>query len=363
MLQGGNGTDTASYAISAAGVILNLTSNTGSGGDAAGDSFSSIENVTGSAFADVINGSAGANVLDGGAGDDVLAGRAGADTLLGGAGSDTANYIASAAGVGVNLANTAVSGGDAAGDSFDSIENLSGSNFADVLTGNAGTNALSGADGDDALVGGAGADALDGGAGIDTAYYVASAAGVTVNLLTGTGTGGDAQGDTLTAIENVVGSDLNDTLIGSAAANALTGQATTCSRVRGRQLTGRRHRHGQLCRVSRGRGHGQRRRLGRQRRGRHHDRHREPDRIGPERHADRRRRSQCPGRGRRQRHAPGPRRRRHAAGRQRQRHRLLRRLGDRGRGHGQRRRLVRRRRGRHPVRHREPDRLGLRPTR
>ena len=45
------------------------------------------------------------------------------------------------------------------------------------------------------LRGGAGPDTLDGGAGSDTASYYTSAAGVTVNLMTGAGTGGDAQGD------------------------------------------------------------------------------------------------------------------------------------------------------------------------
>ncbi|OWJ55816.1 calcium-binding protein, partial [Inquilinus limosus] len=101
-------------------------------------SFSSIENVIGSAFADTINGEAGANVLDGGAGDDVLAGRGGADTLIGGAGSDTAAYGASAAAVTINLATNTANGGDATGDTFNSIENLTGSNSADSLTGDAG---------------------------------------------------------------------------------------------------------------------------------------------------------------------------------------------------------------------------------
>ena len=47
------------------------------------------------------------------------------------------------------------------------------------------------------LTGGAGADTLDGGGGVDTASYATSAAGVTVSLTTGTGSGGDAEGDTL----------------------------------------------------------------------------------------------------------------------------------------------------------------------
>jgi hypothetical protein len=73
------------------------------------------------------------------------------------------------------------------------------------------------------LSGGPGADLLDGGGGTDTADYASSSAGVTVNLLSGTGSGGDAQGDTFNSIENVVGSALNDTLTGSNTANMLEG--------------------------------------------------------------------------------------------------------------------------------------------
>ncbi len=82
-----------------------------------------------------------------------------------------------------------------------------------------------GGTGDDTLIGGAGADTLDGGAGTDAADYSDSASAVTVNLQTGTGTGGDAQGDTLTNIENIVGSDYADTLTGDSGANTLTGGA------------------------------------------------------------------------------------------------------------------------------------------
>src|SRR3546814_4359380 len=55
--------------------------------------------------------------------------------------------------------------------------------------------------------------------------YAGSAAGVTVNLATGTGTGGDAQGDTLSGIENLTGSDNDDVLTGDAGANVLDGGA------------------------------------------------------------------------------------------------------------------------------------------
>ena len=76
----------------------------------------------------------------------------------------------------------------------------------------------------DTLRGGAGADQLDGGAGIDTASYYTSAAGVTVDLAAGTGSGGDAAGDTLIGIENLSGSNIgDDVLAGNAGANTLQG--------------------------------------------------------------------------------------------------------------------------------------------
>ena len=56
------------------------------------------------------------------------------------------------------------------------------------------------------LEGGDGSDALTGGLGNDTASYASSGAGVTVDLGAGTASGGDAEGDTLSGIENVTGS-------------------------------------------------------------------------------------------------------------------------------------------------------------
>ena len=69
-LDGGTGIDTVDYSASSAGVTVNLT-NTGaqSGGDAAGDVLANFENVTGSAYADVLTGDAHANMISGGAGD------------------------------------------------------------------------------------------------------------------------------------------------------------------------------------------------------------------------------------------------------------------------------------------------------
>src|SRR5450755_1409305 len=234
-LVGGSGTDTADYSASASAVTVNLATNVNTGGDAAGDSLSGIENITGSAYNDtltgdandnVLSGGAGNDTLDGGAGNDTLIGGAGADTLTGGSGTDTADYSASASAVTVNLATNVNTGGDAAGDSLSGIENLIGSAYDDTLTGDAGANVISGGAGNDTIIGGAGADTLDGGAGADTVDYSASSAGVTVNLTNaGAQSGGDAAGDILSNFENITGSAYADVLTGNASANVISGGA------------------------------------------------------------------------------------------------------------------------------------------
>ena len=200
-----------------------------------------IENAIGSVFNDVIYGNAVANHLSGldgidylagMDGNDVLSGGAGADALDGGAGVDTADYASAAGGVTVFLGGPQLNAGDAAGDSYVSIENVGGSAFADILGGDAGdntiagnggndwlfgsggTDALQGGSGNDVLDGGAGGDALDGGAGIDVASYRNAAAGIRLDALSATGNLGDAAGDTLSNVENIWGTDFDDTIYG-----------------------------------------------------------------------------------------------------------------------------------------------------
>ncbi len=103
----------------------------------------------------------------------------GVDEIDGGAGRDRLDYIGSL-GVIVNLETGAAFGGDATGDIFSGIEDLSGSGFNDVLTGDAGANALFGQNGADRLLGGSGNDVLVGGAGNDTLQ-----GGLGVDLLRG----------------------------------------------------------------------------------------------------------------------------------------------------------------------------------
>ena len=241
IIVGGTGADTADYLGSSSGVTVSLVTGTGSGGDAEGDTLVDIERIAGSNFNDILTGNDGDNKLTGyqgddellgGNGTDILDGGAGADILNGGDGSDTADYRTSDAAISVDLSLGTNSGGHAAGDTLTSIENIHGSNFADTLTGDAGQNnlfgnggvdILSGGDGSDLIRGGSGADSIDGGAGTDTADYRGSDAAVTVSLLTGTGVGGHAEGDTLTGIERLFGSKHDDSLIGDNGNNVLYG--------------------------------------------------------------------------------------------------------------------------------------------
>ncbi|HEB69784.1 MAG TPA: calcium-binding protein, partial [Desulfobulbus sp.] len=89
ILDGGEGRDKADYRYSAAAVDVDLASGTAAGGDAEGDSFTSIENLAGSAFNDTLAGTDENNSLYGNDGDDILAGGLGNDYLKGGAGNDT----------------------------------------------------------------------------------------------------------------------------------------------------------------------------------------------------------------------------------------------------------------------------------
>jgi Ca2+-binding RTX toxin-like protein len=187
---------------------------------------------TGTSGADNLVGTDANDTLNGLGGNDQLTGGKGADFLVGGSGIDTVHYDGSATGIAVNLLFNTASIGQAQGDSFREVENVTGSAFADQIFGNgadnvlkglAGNDTLVGLGGNDTFVGGAGADRFQGDNGTDTADYSGSAQGVTVNLLFGTGAGGDAQGDTLDTVENVTGSKAADTILGDGNGNVLRG--------------------------------------------------------------------------------------------------------------------------------------------
>ncbi|MFN4153220.1 MAG: Hint domain-containing protein [Paracoccaceae bacterium] len=149
---------------------------------------------------DTVFGGTGNDTLNGQDGDDILHGEAGADRLFGGAGNDTL---------------------------FGGTENdsLDGGAGNDLLFGGAGTDTLLGGAGDDTLDGGAGNDILSGGGGVDTVTYASETAAVNVNLNTGVATGTSSGTDSLSSIENVVGTGFNDTITGSNDANLIEGGA------------------------------------------------------------------------------------------------------------------------------------------
>jgi Ca2+-binding RTX toxin-like protein len=275
-LDGGAGEDTTTYLDSAKGIrlsladrsvtlispvderVMRLEANRGYDGDADGDRLFSIENLHGSLFDDVLVGGTGSKHLDGFAGNDVIFASGSESTLNGDQGLDWLSYQSATVGVRVDLNTGSAPGGriefdkDAQGNAIQqksSFEYLEGSNLNDellqgdkqdnIIRGLLGVDRLVGLEGDDVLIGGAGADALDGGAnspspdrpnkllqadsnslqsGGDTASYKTARAGVVANLALG-GLLGDAAGDTYRDIENLLGSDYSDTLIGNESNN------------------------------------------------------------------------------------------------------------------------------------------------
>jgi Ca2+-binding RTX toxin-like protein len=119
----------------------------------------------------VLTGAAGHDTLTGGAGNDTLVGGAGFDSLVGGAGTDVADFSAAASAVFVSLRDGRGYLGDARGDTYAGIENVTGSAYADTLEGDGLGNILTGGEGNDTLQGFAGNDTLIGGLGIDTYHF------------------------------------------------------------------------------------------------------------------------------------------------------------------------------------------------
>lgn len=152
--------------------------------------------------ADTVFGGAGNDSITGGSGIDSLSGDAGNDTLLGGGGNDSL-----------------FGGADS-----DSLDGGAGN---DTLSGGDGTDTLLGDVGDDTLEGGAGADLLNAGSGMDYGDYRNSDGGVSVDLAAGTGTGGHAQGDTLSGVDGLFGSGFGDTLRGFDGESTVPGDAYT----------------------------------------------------------------------------------------------------------------------------------------
>ena len=94
VIDGGTGTDTASYIYATSAITASLAEPAAQAtGGSGSDTFTAIENLAGSSYADRLTGSTAANTLDGGVGNDTLTGGLGADRLTGGTGSDTFCFV------------------------------------------------------------------------------------------------------------------------------------------------------------------------------------------------------------------------------------------------------------------------------
>ena len=161
------------------------------------------DNITGGAGDDVLRGGDGNDTLNGLTGDDVLQGGIGNDTLNGGGGFDTADFSDLSGGVTVNMAAQSATGAQTGTDTFFSIENAKGTQ------------------GDDTFIGSTARNDFDGQGGVDTIDYSGltindhETDGIIVNLANGRASGNNINVDFLTSIENVIGSDGDDTITGA----------------------------------------------------------------------------------------------------------------------------------------------------
>jgi serralysin len=126
--------------------------------------------LTGTDSNNTLSGGAGDDKLYGKGGNDILLGGAGRDYLSGGTGADTASYTSAKAAVLADLLYASKNTRDGSGDSYSSVENLTGSAYADSLRGNNAANTIQGRSGNDTLYGRGGNDKLVGGAGTDILY-------------------------------------------------------------------------------------------------------------------------------------------------------------------------------------------------
>ncbi|MGO3645284.1 MAG: calcium-binding protein, partial [Pseudoalteromonas sp.] len=179
------------------------------------EAIENISNFTGSSYGDIIQGSSLDEIINGMGGNDYINGGAGANSLFGGEGDDliktgggwgnfvdggegidTLNYYGQTDSQGVYVRmdkgwatdyqnkldyswteiNSKIAAGTIDFDSFEGIENFTGTEFKDVIQGSSGDNIIKG---------GGGSDFMNGGDGFDIASYygtTANGAGVNVRL-------------------------------------------------------------------------------------------------------------------------------------------------------------------------------------
>ncbi|MCW2243091.1 DUF4347 domain-containing protein [Azospirillum canadense] len=149
--------------------LLAVTGTATAGNDTlVGDNSGNV--ISGLGGDDSLIGGTGRDTLQGGEGNDTLNGGPGGDVLDGGGGFDAVTYENATSGLTLNLLDPTKSTGEAAGDTFNSVERWIGSEQADTLIANDSGVWFWGHGGDDLEYGGAGNDTLESGNGNDTVY-------------------------------------------------------------------------------------------------------------------------------------------------------------------------------------------------
>jgi Ca2+-binding RTX toxin-like protein len=220
---GGTGIDEVRYATRTTRVVVTIdgVANDGQAGEH-DDVRPDVEKVTGGSADDELRGSLSPETLSGGPGGDLLDGGGGADTTDGGDGNDVVNGGDGSDVVSGGSGDDQLSGGapgapvTGAGRGFTGRVSAAGLTPIDDDT-------LDGGEGNDLLDGGAGADKMSGGAGVDTASYALAKSPVAVTLDGNSGDGEAGEGDDVGAdVENLAGSNRQDTFTGSGAGNAMS---------------------------------------------------------------------------------------------------------------------------------------------
>lgn len=142
----------------------------------------------------------GTSLIDDSGSDDILYGYATVDRINSGDGDD---YV----------------------ESYGGNDILNGGNGNDYLYAGSGNDTVDGGAGDDMIVGGDGAgdDIYRGGVGVDTVKYTSATLAINVNLTSGKASGSEINNDKLYDIENVIGGDGSDVIVGSKVTNYLYG--------------------------------------------------------------------------------------------------------------------------------------------
>jgi Ca2+-binding RTX toxin-like protein len=224
-INGVSGTDTLNLSGLSTAVVLRV--DLGSAIDQVSDvtHFSNIGTFFGTNHGDTIFGSTASDNIQGGTGVNIFYASLGSDTLNGGNGTghtNTIDFANETVGAIVNLTLGTASGFGA--DTLSNFNRFIGGDHGDTVTGTTSNDTLTGGQGADMFYATLGSDSINGGLGTPSNTINFANAGthqVVVNLGSGTATGFGT--DTLTNIQNVIGTNNGDTITGSTASNSIQG--------------------------------------------------------------------------------------------------------------------------------------------